>query len=304
MQAACNGGEPWSALVRRLETALENAADGDEEIELSEIAEEVSGLSHVMWKRFRTALARTERIAREARIPLEHLLSASFSSQEVALRIHDRSPLEGLETLASTATGDLRLADLRERLSHLPDPKSGEVARAAVVRAKSAGRSLVHQSLEHSTVHLWGRGSRILRRPRLRYMSDGFEVIARDGTVAAGVDVADVGVRTNRDALMSGLSLSLLTASFFPRFYLACLATGSGGAADRAADVLAWLGAASVGVVAVRRDGTVDMVRSPSGPPLPDRTARYEAAKRRFSSSRPDDADEGIGTDEDETVTG
>lgn len=287
IRAARDDGEAWYALVRRLDAALDGAPDGDDAAALAEAAEEITGVSRLMWKRYRTALARTERIAREARLPSEALLGPSFATQEIALRIHDRAPKEGLESLASVAGGDVRLADLRERLSLLPpaDPEGGEAARAAIVRAKSAGRSLVDRALKDSTEQLWGHGSRIVRRPRLKFMSgDGYEVVARDGAIVAGVDVTDVGVRTNRDRVAESVSPSILMSSFFPKFFLACLATAPRGAAERTSEVLEWLGADWIGVVAVRADGSVDTVRRPNGSPVPDRTARYEAAKRVFGT--------------------
>jgi hypothetical protein len=112
---------------------------------------------------------------------------------------------------------DLRLAKLRERLSCMPpsDPTGSETARAAIVRAKSAKKNLIDRALKDSTVQIWGAGSRMVRRPWLRFMSStGYEVIARDGTIAAGVDIADYGVRTDRD-LADVMAAALLTSTFF-----------------------------------------------------------------------------------------
>jgi hypothetical protein len=287
MRAAKDAGTPWFALVRTLDAALDAATDGDEAADLAEAAEAGTGLTHVMWKRYRAALTRTEAIARDSGLPPECLLSPAFAHQEIALRIHDRSAVRGLEILQSSAEGGLRLADLRERLSHMPssDPTGSETARAAVVRAKSAKRNLMDRALKDSTVKLWGAGSRIVRRPRLRFMSThGYEVIARDDTIAGGVDVADFGVRTNRDNLADAIAPALLTSTFFKSFFIACIATNSTGAAERSAEVLDWLGVAWVGVMAVRADGTIETVRPSSGPPVPDRSDRYEAAKRRFGT--------------------
>lgn len=284
LREARTSSEPWFDLVRRVDAALETADDGDQMQDVLAAAE-ATGVSHLMWKRYRRALERTEEIARDAGVPAEALLSSHFAHQEVALRIHERSADEGLEILSSSARGDLRLAELRERLSRMPDsdPTDGEAARSAVVRAKSAGRGLVDRALKDSRERLFGAGSRIHRRPRLQYMSaDGYEIIARDGSVAAGVDVTDVGVRTNRDRVAESISPSLLTSTFFPEFYLACLSPRDGGAAERTAEVLGWLRADWVGVVAVRADGSLEKVRNASGPPVPDRTDRYEAAKRLF----------------------
>jgi hypothetical protein len=290
MKAALERGEPWYALVRRFDAAFDAALDHDEQMTVQEASEAATGLSPLMWRRQRAALTKTEEIARDTGLPLESLLSGTFAHQELAVRAYDRSPDEGLKILMSSANGSVRLTEIRELLNHLPpkDPTGSKAARAAVGDAKRDGRALVDQALKDSSAKLWGKGCAIVRRPRLRFMSgDGYEVIARNGTIAAGVDVTDVGIRTNQDRVQQTLPASLLSSTFFPRFYIACRSTDGGGTAKRSADTLDWLGASWVGVLAVRSDGFVQVLRRPKGRPVPDRTALYEAAKRAFGSRPP-----------------
>jgi hypothetical protein len=288
MKAAHEAGEPWFALVRRFDAAFDAAYDSDEEMTVQEASEAATGLSPLMWRRFRAALTKTEDIAAEVGLPPERLLSPTFAHQELALRVYERSPSEGPNILMSSASGTVRLTEIRDLLTRLPpkDPTGSKAARAAVGSAKRDARALIHQALKDSSVKLWGKGPVLVRRPRLRFMStDGYEVIAQDGTIAAGVDVTDVGVRTNQDKVAQSLAPSLLVSTFFPEFHIACRSIDGSSVARRSAEILEWLDASWVGVVAVRSDGSVEVVRRPSGRPVPDRTVRYEAAKRAFGAN-------------------
>ena len=287
MRAALERGEPWYELVRRFDAAFDAAPDADEQMTVQEASEAATGLSPLMWRRQRAVLTKTEEVARNTGLPLERLLAGTFAHQELAVRAYDRSPDEGLKILMSSANGGVRLAEIRQLLTRLPpkDPTGSKAARAAVGDAKRDGRALIDQALKGSSVKLFGRGCAIVRRPRLRFLSgDGYEVIGKNGTIAAGVDVIDVGIRTNQDRLAQALPASLLASSFFPQFFIACRSADGGGTAKRSVEALEWLGAGWVGVAAVRSDGSVQVVRRPKGRPVPDRTALYEVAKRAFGS--------------------
>jgi hypothetical protein len=288
MRRAMERGEAWYELVRRFDAAFDAAQDHDEQMTVQEASEAATGLSPLMWRRQRAALTKTEEIAHHAGLPLESLLSATFAHQELAVRAFDRSPDEGLKILMSSANGGVRLAEIRQLLTRLPpkDPTGSKAARAAVGDAKRDGTALIDRALKDSSAKLFGKGCAIVRRPRLRLFTTGYgyEVIAKNGTVAAGVDVADVGIRTNQDRLAQTLPSSLLLSSFYPQFFIACRSADGGGTAKRSADTLNWLGASWVGILAVRSDGSVQVVRRPKGRPVPDRTALYEVAKRAFGS--------------------
>jgi hypothetical protein len=60
----------------------------------------------------------------------------------------------------------------------------------------------------------------------------------------------------------------------------------------RTVELLDWFDCRSVGVSVCDGDGRLVLRRKPSGPPVPDRTAKYEALKRKYRVTRSDASEE------------
>jgi hypothetical protein len=284
---------PWFELARVIIEGLDAAADGDESAEIIAAVARASGLSSRIIKRYVVLLRRTREIAALSMVGVESLLSPVFNAQEVAVRLHDRSPETGFESLKELAADGVTLAKLRMRLAEAPlgGITPGERARIAMIRTRGMKRELMEQAIAAACEGLWGKGSFARRRPRLMYVGkNGMEVIGEDGSVVAGIDLMFPDVRLNRDYLDKAVAPALAIAPFFSEFFLAFAPVASDDTIGRAIALIDWLNYSWIGLLSIHQNGKVEVRRKPSGRPSPDMTLKYEALKRKFPASRRLDA--------------
>jgi hypothetical protein len=247
-----------------------------------------TGLSPQVLKRYVAVLRRTEVIAEREGLPLESLLSSMFNVQEVAVRLCDRSPDEGLQSLKDVVAGrGYGLSTFRRLLAQAPMAvASPERARREIQRAKANGRDRAEAAIEAARETMWGDGAVVRRRPRLRYFGGvGLEVIGGNGDVVAGVELMVPHPGENREILASRAASSLALAPFFREFFLAFASAQGDDAAGRAVSLLEWLEYGWIGVIAVDSEGRAEVRRKPVGVPTPDMSGRYEALLRKFSAT-------------------
>ncbi|WP_256807637.1 hypothetical protein [Bradyrhizobium sp. Bra64] len=279
---------PWYVHAKFLISALDAADDQDEEAELLAASRRASGLSIQILKRYISVLRRTRDAAAVAALKVENLLSPVFNAQEVAIRLFERAPEQGLQSLKDLAERRVTLVTLRERLADAPSIGSpGERSRLVMQQAKSLKRDLMESALSASAELIWGSGAKAQLRVRLLYFGiKGLEVIGADGSIVAGVDLLTPDIRQNRDYLANSISRPLTIAPFFQKFYLAFAPVASEDIVGRSIDLLKWLQYDWIGVLTVDRDGRVTVAREPSGDPTPNLVNRYEALKRKFAATR------------------
>lgn len=280
---------PWFETARILASGLEGAADSSRADLLRATAARDTGLSPQMLKRYLALLGRMRIIAAEMNVPLEDLLSPVFNAQETAARIYARSRDEGADIMRRLAAGDVTLARVRELQSRLAGPGAAHISsRSAVRHARTVNAGLVERAFKDSLVDLWGAGARLGRRPRLRYLggSVGYEVVGGDGSVVAGIDVMFPDARLNRDYVEDNVGNSLLLSTFFAEFFLAFPPDADPDAVSRTVELLEWFGCGWIGLTTCDGDGRLVVARKPSGRPVPDRTGRFDALKRKYRASR------------------
>jgi hypothetical protein len=288
MTAAKSSGAPWFEYANIMIRASEGAEDDDEIMDLGVASQEAIGLSSQILKRFVELLRKTQKLAATSGNDLSAVLSPVFNSQEVAVRLYHRSPKVGLETLHQLVKGELTLKQIRTKLVEAPaDLAKGEMARYAMSKSRGANMALIESSLEANAEQLWGPGSQLRKRLNLMYLSrNGYEIIGNDGSVVAGVDSHYHDPRLNRDSFSDNAAASLLLAPFFASFYFAFAPTADEGVVRRATALLDWFDYGWVGLLIIRRDGTIDRVRESRGSPKPNMTSRYEAFKRKFPAKK------------------
>jgi hypothetical protein len=285
---------PWFRIASVLASVCEAADRGfDTDQEAGEIFAEASkaaGLSAQLLKRYVGVLRRTGSIADGAHLPIESLLSTMFNLQEVAVRLCERSPNEGIESLRDLASGQSHygLATFRKLLANAPAASgSAERMRRQIQGAKALGRSVTARAITEARVSLWGAGATVRPRPRLLYFGgSGLEVIGGDGSVVAGIDLMVPHPGENRDVLAARAATSLSLAPFFREFYLAFAPNAGDDAPARAEALLEWLGYSWIGVIVVAPEGRATVRRKAGGSPTPDLSGRYEALKRKFPGGR------------------
>ncbi len=298
------GKQPWFELARVMETAA-NPTDG-EPVDVATLARS-AGIAPVVAKRFIRLLKRMREISMEMNEQLGSLLSPSFNNQEMAARVYSRSKTLGDEVLRRLAKGRVTMSELREILNRTETPADVSL-RSKIAAARTAGARTMESALREGGASIFGTPYRTLRRPKLRFIGNtGYEVIAVDGSISAGVDVLFPDVRLGHDALDRELGRSLLLAPFFRKFYVAfpsLAETGDGpathvgdasskGAFDRdmvsrAIELLDWLKYDWIGVLVALDDKTLKQMRPSAGPPLPDMTGRYGDYIRRYTSAPAD----------------
>jgi hypothetical protein len=289
LEAAKSAKAPWFETARILVAALDAARDESEGDALRAAAGRATGLSPQMLKRYVALLERMRTIAAEMGLSPDDLLSPVFNAQETAARIYARSPGEGADVMRRLAAGDITLARVRELQSRLAGPGAAHMSsRSAVRHARTVNAGLVERAFKDSLVELWGAGARLGRRPRLRYLggSAGYEVVGGDGSVVAGIDVMFPDARLNRDYVEDNVGSSLLLSTFFAEFFLAFPPDADPDAISRTVELLEWFGCGWIGLTTCDGDGRLVVTRKPSGRPVPDRTARFDALKRKYRAAR------------------
>jgi hypothetical protein len=278
--------KPWHELARMLYLLLGNElySPPDARAEIGRTC----GLSAGVVGRYLSAYRRIVGIAREKGVPEERLLSSSFNGCEVACRLYERSPAQGLASLLALGEGSETLSTVRKRLATIEAPAdSGSAARGDVLRRRGAEIKALEKALVGSAERLFGRGTSIRRRPSMRFFRRvGFEAVARDGAVVAGLDYLAPHSDQQRDELDAGFGASALLSTYFPRFHYVTSPEAGADIAARAVETLAHFGLRWFGVMNVDPGGEIEVLRAAKGRPNPDRTAEYEALKARYAVGR------------------
>ncbi|WP_296739075.1 hypothetical protein [Mesorhizobium sp.] len=296
LTAARDGGQPWFVLGELYSQALATAADADLPA-LRTAASEASRLSGGVLRRYVVLLNRLRAIAASEGLTRDALLSRVFNAAEVAARIYDLDPEKGMTALMDLKAGAVTLEALRGRLAKIPvaaepekepepkrkAPSPQSVARGfAVVRSRELKAGFMLQALEARAAELWAPDVALRRRPGTRFYTShqGFEIVAAGTPVRrlGGVELFILdGQEESELRYFEGVFPSyLVLATFYPRFDLAFSPSTPDASVARAVDLLGRFGAPSIGVLRVTSDGGVDVLVEPKGPPVPDRTARYD----------------------------
>lgn len=286
---------PWFKIASAIAAVCEAADRGpyypDQDAgQIFAAASKAAGLSPQLLKRYVGVLRRTEAIAIGAYLSIESLLSTMFNLQEVAVRLCERSPDKGIESLKDLAAGKSHygLSTFRQLLANAPAAAgSAERMRREIQGAKAWGRSVTERAITEARESIWGAGATVRPRPRLRYFAgSGLEVIGGDGSVVAGIDLMVPHPGENRDVLEARAATSLSLAPFFREFHLAFAPNAGDDAPARAEALLDWLGYSWIGVIVVEPEGRATVRRKAGGTPTPDLSGRYEALKRKFPGGR------------------
>ena len=277
---------PWHELARWFEMAVGSELYAPPEARA--LAGRMCGMSAGLVGRYIVAYRRIRRIAEESGVAMETLLSDSFNGCEVACRLYDRSPDQGFESLVGLREGRQSLASVRRRLKEVAAPPDSEAAaRGALLRRRGLEIEAVETALAASAESLFGRGSEVVRRPGLRlFRRVGFEVVARDGSVAAGLDLLTSQADRQRDELDEGFGASALLATHFPKFHYVVSPGSEPDIAARAVETVSRFGMRWFGVMRVEPDGGIEVLRPAKGRPNPDRTAEYPNLKKRYAIGR------------------
>jgi hypothetical protein len=279
---------PWWELARRLEGGrLDSAEDG-----ILVVAAQ-AGIAPQVAKRYVRLLVRMREIGNELGEPVESLLSPSFNAQEIAARLFARSRDEGTRTLKRIASAPVPIAELRDLLAQAKESLKGDL-RSKIVSSRTAGTRMIESALRTGGAALFGGPHRLLRRPRLKFAGNmGYEIVAHEGAIVAGIDVLIPDPRLGHDALERDLSRSILLADFFRKFYLAFPASARPSAServglfgdplDRVVDLLDWLKFDWIGVLVATDAETLEVVRPSEGRPSPNLSDRYGDYVRRYA---------------------
>lgn len=309
MSAAREGGQPWFALGDMFAKALATAADADL-VDLRTAASEATRLSGGVLRRYVVLLDRLRAIAAVHGLARDELVSRVFNAAEVAARIYDLDPEEGLVALKDLKAGAATLSELRRRLADLPppavlqpvdpDPKqerptTKSAARGlAVIRSRELKAGFMRGALAPWAEGRWGIGSALRRRAAgARYYTShqGFEIVSGDYAGRLPADFAARPWAGGELFILDGREESelryferafpsyLVLATFYPAFFFAFSPSTPDSSVGRAVELLGLFGAGSVGIVRVTAAGTVVTLVEPDGPPVPDRTGRFEVLK-------------------------
>ena len=280
---------PWFVVAKGVEEALKELEGSKESIR--PVLEEATGLSWGVINRYLSVLRRVHIIAVARDIPVEELMSRGFNGMEVAVRLYDRLPDEGFESLIKLRDGAMSLEDVRAKLANSPEGNAVHpaIARGDLLRRRYADIAMVERSLSRESEDLFGKGSIVRRRPGLRYFRrTGFEVYKEGGGIICGLDLMIPDPALSRNALDVALAPAILISSYYRRFYLVFSRDDDAEFASSAVDALKVMGVRSVGVMRVLSELGIETILEPSGP-LPDRTKRYEFLRSKFLIGRLED---------------
>lgn len=281
----------WLEAAEALETTLGTLESNDpgKEGNVRSRVEEASGLSWGIVTRYVSVLRRIRSVAAAHGVPLAALASRGFNASEAAVRLYARSPEQGIEALLGRQAAATTLGSIRRKLAAAPVDAAGPVgaSRQLIKAARGYEIELAERALASRSHDLFPRDCSLRRRPGLLYFRRvGYEACSPDGRILAGIDVLVVDALLNRDALDGALAQSVLLSTFFPTFHLVFSSGSDIAVVRRAADALEIMDVLSVGIVRVTDTGDLDVLRSPSGGPVPDRTRQYDLIRQRFAVGR------------------
>jgi hypothetical protein len=299
MHEARRGGQPWFVAARLLRDTLARAPDESAASRIRSQAAEATRLSPGVLRRYVALLDRLDGIATIEGFDMNAIVSPVFNAAEVAVRIYDRNPEEGVKALLELKAGDATLVQLRERLTKVPVWLPDTDERTAAVRQRRKNESaakafferlavriaFMSQALERSP--LMPSGGRLVRRRSTSLFS------SREGSleiVTESADGAEVTIHAGAELLVyergevrsfeRAFPALALLATFYPRFHLVFSPGTPVDYVEAAQRLIALFGTASIGIAKVNIDGDLQRILEPTGPPQPDRTVKFTALFR------------------------
>lgn len=284
LKKARQTGQPWHVLAGIMRRVLARV-DADKHGQVWRIAARETVLSEVMLRRYLGALDRLETIEREAGLPRDSLLSATFAPAELALRLHSRDPVAGLKALNDLTQRKITVRDIRKELEDGGPPDSDAAARGRSIRDRGILVARCEALVESEAAVLFGEGASAGRRPSARYFRRvGFEFRDPAADILGGGDLylAESGGRDPLD----GLAQSMVLANYLPAFYVIIGPNLDAVDADRAADALEALDARFLGVLLLQDDGPAHVVRKAEVDPARWRPEKYVDLLKLFAAGR------------------
>lgn len=309
LRAARDGGQPWFVKAGLLQAALDRAPDDSAAARIRSVASDATKLSAGVLRRYVSLLGRLREIAEAENVEAQSITSQGFNASEIAVRIHDRNPDEGMRALLELKAGETTLIELRDRLASVPvwTPEPAEVVdasrrkrasalRAAAVFERIAVRTaFMSQAVERSAlVPSNGRLRKRRSTPLFSSREGSVEIVTESSdrmsvTLHGGAELMGFEPETGddvRDFARQFPSIVLLS-SFYPRFHLCFSSRTPPSFVDAAQRAIDLFGTHWIGVAFVTAGGDVEVVLAPRGLPVPDRTDRYSTLfppRRNFPS--------------------
>jgi hypothetical protein len=269
-----DSGAPWHEIARALRDRPE-AADARVWKPLLAKASRTVDMSPVVLARYVSLLDRLHAIA-PSPAEFESLVPPKFSSGEIAVRLFESDPVKGLQALKDLRTRKTTLEKLRAELSTQAVPRNRGRGRSLRDRAATVANAEKLLASEAIRLISFGASASLVRRPALRHMvREGFDILSRDGTMIAGLDLyLPEPPASGRDPL-EPLARSILLSFYCRQFYLAFAPGFRQDDLRRAERVLDVFRAKWVGILEISGEGTVSMYRGAFFSPEPDRSDEY-----------------------------
>lgn len=266
-------GQAWYELARRLNQAVEDAGVGEDVVR--RIAVKATSLSSGVLGRYLSIFRRVKAAALAADVAPEMLLAPGFNAVEVAVRLYDRSPVQGLEALKALAAGSMGFTKLQRLSSETPVAgNSVNDVRSRAHRRRGLEVAAVKQALERWVGSIFPEGSFLHPRPPLRFLRpNGMEVRRSDGVCVCGMETF---VSADERGFEASFPSAVLLSKFLPQSYLVFSPSLPRSLADQAVAALDQFGYGSVGVLAVAPDRSIEVLRRPVAGPDIDRPGEYE----------------------------
>lgn len=271
-------GEPWYTTALRLDEAMSDAASfGYGEDIVRRLAEEASGLSRGVLTRYVSTIRRVKAAAAAAGVQTNSLLSPGFNGVETAVRLYDRSPAQGLDTLKKLADGKLTLSQVKSAVSRAFEASEESFgARSRTLRR----RGFEIQAVYDAIAGYFPKDSLITRRPPMRYFRHvGWEVRTAGGACVCAVDAMAPRTEDPSFEFETLFPSAALLSQYFPSYYVAFSPASPAPVADQAVAAIERLGLKWFGVMKTGSDGGLEVLRKPEGRPVPDHVDRYESLR-------------------------
>jgi hypothetical protein len=247
------------------------------------IAEAETRLTWGLLARYLSVMRRLRAVSSQEHISIEQLLSNGFNAVEIAVRIYERSPKDGLLALRDLNRGDLTLAQVRLMLESSKPGRADEsaVAKGRLLRKRSAELEVVDLAMERGGHLIFGAGCRVARRPPLRFFRRAGLEARIDGRVVGGADILTPDASLKNDQLEAVLPAALLLAEFFPRFFLIFSPRSDEKVVQKANEALNIFNA-PVGIIKISEYYQFETVRETRTSSAPSRSSEYDLLKAKL----------------------
>jgi hypothetical protein len=283
-------GEAWYETATSLEAAMSGGLSlGLGEDVVKRIAENASGLSWGVLTRYLTTFRRLKAAAEAAGVPVEQLVSPGFNAVETAVRLYGRDPEAGLDVIKRLAERRIQLRDVNLAMANsLAESPARADKRSRSLRLRGFELQALDDALKRSVGVLFPDDAFIEKRPASRYFhTSGWEVRGADGLCLAGIDGLPSQAVAADDlvAFQTLAPKAALLSLYFPAYFMAISPRTAADFPDRAIRILDLFGLRWIGILRVTSELTIEVVRSPEGPPVPDRSKDYERLRAELMMS-------------------